>query len=462
MKSKSLPSSSPAQRLIQFAGELTTASVPTTIMEQAKWCLLDGVGCALFGSTQPWGRIMMEEIVAEHARGPCTILGNEKTVPAPAAALCNGTALHGFELDDLIPAAIVHPGCVILPAALAAAEAADASGDRLLRGIVAGYEATARLSAALGLAPSHRGFHKTAVVGPVAAAIAAGVVNGLSAAQSSAAVGLACSSASGIKSFATGGGGMVKRMHAGRAAEAGVRMSQLARRGFTGPETAIDGRYGLLEAFGGESARSQCLTDGLGEEWALNDVWVKVYPICGWIQGVVQLLLAMRGAKPLTENRIKKVRVGTSKFAVTNNGNSSPSDTMQAQYSIPYCAALALTGNPSDPASFALEAINDPGWRPIAERVELYVDPQSEAVYPAHFGCHVTLHLDTGEVREDSLLDAHGTAADPCSQNERIAKFRRLASAVLSTRAVSAFLQKFELLEQMNSTREFTAILRQH
>jgi len=357
---------------------------------------------------------------------------------------------------------VLGPGCVIVPAVLAAAEAADATGDRLLRGIVAGYEATARLSAALGLAPSHRGFHKTAVVGPVAAAIAAGVVNGLPAAQISAAVGLACSSASGIKSFATGGGGMVKRMHAGRAAEAGVRMSQLATRGFTGPDTAIDGRYGLLEAFGGESARPQCLTDGLGEVWAVNDVWVKVYPICGWIQGVVQLLLAMRGAEPHTGTRIKKVRVGTSKFAVTNNGNSSPSDTMQAQYSIPYCVALALTGNPGDPASFAPEAINDPGWRAIAERVELFVDPQSEAVYPEHFGCRVTLHLDTGEIREGSLLDAHGTAADPCSRNERIAKFRRLASAVLSARATNSFLERFELLEQMDSTRELTAVLREH
>src|SRR5690606_20484144 len=127
------------------------------------------------------------------------------------------------------------PGTVIIPAVLAAGEAAGSSGSQNLAAIVAGYEATARISLALGVEPSQRGFHKTSVVGPVAAAIAAGTAMELTVSELQNAVGLACSMASGIKAFAAGaGGGMVKRMHAGRAAEAGVRAAQLARRGFTG------------------------------------------------------------------------------------------------------------------------------------------------------------------------------------------------------------------------------------
>jgi 2-methylcitrate dehydratase PrpD len=195
---------------------------------------------------------MADEIFADGSEGPCSVLGSPRTAPPALAALCNGTAAHGFELDDLLPASIVHPGTVIIPAVFAAAEASNASGMALLRGIVAGYECMSRLSLALGLEPSHRGFLKTSVVGPVAAAIASGVVMSLSSDELVCAAGLACSTASGIKAYAGGsGGGMVKRMHAGRAAEAGVRMARLAQRGFTGPRAAVDGRYGLLEVFAG-------------------------------------------------------------------------------------------------------------------------------------------------------------------------------------------------------------------
>ena len=461
MKLESLPSQSPALRLIEFANALGAAPLPQSLMAQAKGCLLDALGCGLFGSGQPWAQIMAEEISAERPQGACTIYGHSGTTAAAAAALCNGTAIHGFELDDLIPSSIIHPGTVIVPAVVAAAESADATGERLLRGIIAGYEAMSRLSLALGLEPSHRGFHKTSVVGPVAAAIAAGVVMDLPTEQLSCAVGLACSTASGIKSFAGGsGGGMVKRMHAGRAAAAGVRMSQLARRGFTGPAAAVDGRFGLLEVFGGQSAEPDQLWQALGERWAINEVWVKVYPVCGWIQGVVQLLLALRGPQPLEAARIRKVTVATSEFAVKYNGNKSPSDTMEAQYSIPYCVAVALTADAGDPHAFSLDAIKDPVRRAIAERVELCVDPQSEAVYPKQFGTRVLLHLDSGEVKEAATLDPHGTAADPCTGEERIAKFTRLAGLSPLKRDPAAIVAAVQTLDMAKSARELGKLLR--
>ena len=461
MKLETLPSKSPALRLIEFSSALGSAPLPPSLIEQAKGCLLDALGCGLFGSGQPWAHIMSEEIFAERAQGNCTVFGHSGTTSAAGAALCNGTAIHGFELDDLIPSSIIHPGTVIVPAVVAAAESVDATGERLLRGLIAGYEAMSRLSLALGLEPSHRGFHKTSVVGPVAAALAAGVVMDLPPEKLICAVGLACSTASGIKSFAGGsGGGMVKRMHAGRAAEAGVRMSQLARRGFTGPAAAIDGRFGLLEVFGGQSAEPDHLGRGLGEQWAINEVWVKVYPICGWIQGVVQLLLALRGPQPLEPVRIRKVTVGTSEFAVKYNGNRSPSDTMEAQYSIPYCVAVALTADAGDPGAFSLEAIKDPARRAIAERVELGVDSESEAVYPKQFGSRVQLHLDNGEVKEAATLNPHGTAADPCTSAERIAKFMRLAGLSPLKRNPVAIVDAVQTVDTAKSARRLGALLR--
>lgn len=393
---------------------------------------MDGIGCGLFGASQPWSEIMAAQLFAEKSQGASTLLGYAAPLSAAAAALANGTAIHGFELDDLLPAAIIHPGTVIIPALLAVAEAGNVSGDALLRAIAIGYEVTARISIAMGQDASHHGFHKTSVVGPVASSIAAASLLGLSEEQVTCAAGIAASMASGVKAYvASGGGGMVKRMHAGWAAQSGVRAALLAREGFTGPSGAVDGRYGLLEVFGGKAANPEHLTLGLGESWAINAVWFKVYPMCGWIQGVSQLLTAMRagitGGKPLQANQIKKVTVGTSKFAVNGNSNPAPADTMDAQYSIPYCAGLALTGDPGDPRAFEPAMFNDPTLRDLATRVEVVPDDDCEAVYPARFGSRVTLQLANGASHSALTLDPHGTPADPCSDAELTAKFQRLA-----------------------------------
>ncbi|MDW3682785.1 MmgE/PrpD family protein [Cupriavidus sp. CV2] len=447
-----------ARRLIEYLHALGD-DTPSDVIEKARWCLLDAIGCALLGVRQPWGKIMAEEVLADASRGSSTILGSTGEVAPGQAALCNGTAMHGFELDDLLSAALIHPGAVIVPAVLAAGEAVDASGVQILRAIVAGYEATGRISMALGTEPSQRGFHKTSVVGPVAGALAAGLAMHLPLEKLLNATGLGCSCASGVKNFALGSAGMVKRMHAGRAAEAGVRMAMLARRGFTAPSTAIDGRFGLLDAFGGGKARPELLDAALGTGWAIDDVWVKVYPICGWIQGVVQLLVAMRDGLGLDVQSIERIVIATSKFAVQNNANADVNDTMDAQYSIPYCAALALTGDPGDPMEFNLAAVRDPLRASIARRVELLVDPIAEQVYPRQFACRVEVHLKNGAVHGAETRDAHGTPGDPCDEAEKIAKFSRLVR--LSTLPISAqeVIDNVYGLEKLPSIRMLTRLL---
>src|SRR5689334_20449091 len=206
MKQENLPSRSRSRELVEFVHALKPEALPPDIVLRAKGVLLDSLGCTLFGSLQPWSKIMADEVLSESPKGRSTIVGRKEPVAAPAAALCNGTATHGFELDDLLDEAIVHPGAIIVPAALAAAESVDASGSKLLTGIIAGYEVLNRVGLAAGTEPAHRGFHKTTIIGPVGAAIAAGVILNLKPEQLMAATGLACSTSSGIKSFAAGTG----------------------------------------------------------------------------------------------------------------------------------------------------------------------------------------------------------------------------------------------------------------
>lgn len=460
MKAES-PSPLLARELIDFLQRLDVKSVPAAVTDIAKWCLLDSLGCVMFGSTQEWSRIMREEMSAEGARGDSTVVGCAKPFAAPAAALCNGTAGHGFELDDLLDEPIVHPGAIIIPAALATAESVNASGARLLLGIIAGYESMNRIGLAMGLEPAHRGFHKTTLVGPVGAAIAAGVVMNLTPERLLGAAALGCSTASGIKSFAAGtGGGMMKRMHAGRAAESGVRMAQLAARDFSAPPSAIDGKFGLLEVYGGKDIAPRELVADLGKRWATENVYVKVYSCCSWIQAAVQQLVALRGDRLYAPQDVAKIRIGVSSYAAKNNGAVAPPDIMGAQYSFPYCAALALTADPADPSMYTEREIAHAGRRELAKRVELYVDPEMEAAYPKHYGSRIDVELASGKTLKSFVMDPHGMPADPVTEAERLAKFRRLSAPVVPAAKAEEIIRKVRAVETVASARELSALLK--
>ncbi|WP_439623567.1 MmgE/PrpD family protein [Shinella sp.] len=448
-----MTTNSHAHDLIDLVRQISVETLPPAVVEQAKICLLEALGCGVFGASQPWSRILADEMIAEGTQGFSTVIGRGR-LAAPAAALCNGTAIHGYELDDLIAESVVHPGAAVIPAALAAAEAVEASGARLLEAIVAGYEVTHRIGLALGAEPSRRGFHVASLSAPAGCAVAAGIVMGLTRDELLSAIGLSCSAAGGVKSFAIGkGGGMVKRLHLGRAAEAGVRAAQLARRGFLGPPFAIDSRFGLVEVFGGGSANVARLSEGLGSQWAISKTWFKVYPICGWIQSTVQLLSQMRGPEPLTSVDIAHVRVGVSKYAAQNNSEPAPIDTMGAQYSIPYCAALSLMGDPRDPDMFSAAMVNRADIRELAARIEIVVDPRIDAVYPSQYGACVSLALTDGRTFEGTVLDCHGTPVDPCTQAESREKFKLLTRGRLSEAQAETLTEHVRTLADLASVR---------
>jgi 2-methylcitrate dehydratase PrpD len=448
------------QKLVSHLASLRIDKLPASAVANARWCFLDSLGCGLFGADKEWTRILAAEIESDRAQGACTVFGSSRRAAAPAAALCNGTASHGFELDDLLDEAIVHPGAIIVPAALAAAESSGASGADVVLGVIAGYEVLNRVGLALGMEPAHRGFHKTSLAGPIGAALAAGVVMKLEEPQLKSAIGLACATASGIKTFAVGeGGGMMKRMHAGRAAESGVRMAQLGARGFSGPPNAVESRFGLLEVFGGEGAKPEALDADIGSRWAVENVYVKVYPCCSWIQSSVQQLAALRGRSPLAPADIRRIEIGTNSYARRMNGTVLPADTMGAQYSIPYCAALALTGDPADPAMYGDAVLDDPARRALAQRVELVVDDEMEALYPQHYGSRVRVELANGDVRMSKVLDPHGMPADPVTEAERVEKFRRLASSQLRPTEVDRVIEIVCSLERQASIKALSEAL---
>ena len=359
--------STPGARLVDYLCGLRESDLTDALSGYAVMATLDNVACGLYGARQPWSRIAADLVLSEGSHGRATLYGNPVPVAPVPAALANGTSTHAFELDDVLLGALSHPGAVVFPAALAAAETHGCSGGRFLLSLVAGYEAMWRVARALNTSHNARGFHTTSVAGPVAATIAAGTVMGFDASRMNSAIGIAGSSAGGLKAFTQGSGGMIKRMHPGLASQAGVRACELAARGFTGPQLAIDGKFGLIPAFEGETARPRELDEDLGTAFAITHVHVKLWPCCSLLHSAVQALEEARRQPGFDSARIARIVMRTSARIITQNGDPDPREPMAAQYSLPFCAGAALASDAQDPLTFEAQNIGNPAVRSLMQ-----------------------------------------------------------------------------------------------
>src|SRR5438270_2229750 len=255
--------------LARYAAALRYEDLPEAVVACAKDAIVDTVAACICGSALPWSRIVIDYAERTGPGGTSRILGRGGAVQAPAAALANGALAHAFELDALTrPGAGAHPGATVLPPALAVAQQAgvEATGRDLIAAFVAGNEVMIRIGRATGHTNEARGFHAPGTTGPFGAAVACGHLLGLDAAQMTNAIGIAGSLAGGLLEFAKGDGGTVKRLHLGRASEAGVLAASLAVAGFAGPKTVLEGRFGFLRVFCTEFDAS-ALTKGLGQDF---------------------------------------------------------------------------------------------------------------------------------------------------------------------------------------------------
>src|SRR5215470_3285987 len=265
-------------RLAEYAAALRYEDLPAAVVRQAKECIVDTVGAIICGSTLPWSRIVIDYAERTGPGGKSHILGRGSAVQAPAAALANGALAHAFELDSLTrPGAGAHPGATVLPSALAIAQEQGADGRALIAAFVAGNEVMIRVGRATGHTNEARGFHAPGTTGPFGAAVAAGHLLGLGPAAMTNALGIAGSLCGGLLEFARGDGGMVKRLHLGRASEAGVLAASLAAGGFEGPRTVLEGEFGFLKVFCTKWDESH-LTKGLGSDFVTLSAVLKRYP----------------------------------------------------------------------------------------------------------------------------------------------------------------------------------------
>jgi 2-methylcitrate dehydratase PrpD len=408
-----------ARQILQIGkGGLTSAD-----RDQLRRLMLDCLGVSRVGATLSWTQSLIDWASRFRGSGSAPVVGTKLSVAPSIAALVNGTAAHGYELDDTHDASMSHPGAVVIPAALAVAAELGSSADDTLAAIACGYEAMARIGMAADAARViHDGFHPTALFGPFGAAAAAGRLMGLDAHGLARAWGHALSLAGGSMQFADEAEGTtVKRLHAGYAAQNGVLAAEFAVRGIGAPARALDGKYGFLALFSKAPKVSELRVPSDGP-LQIHLISFKPYSCCRLFHSLIDGLREVSDDFSLKPEAIARIDVRGPAVIFEQHMLRRPTSVMAAQYSLPFVIGATLVYGPHRYDSYREDKLADPSILSLADRVSGEADAEIEAHYPAQMGTAVELTRADGTRRRAKVMDSRGTAANPLSTDALYAK----------------------------------------
>jgi 2-methylcitrate dehydratase PrpD len=448
------------QRLARFAVDLKYRDIPAPVIERAKDCILDTLAVCLYGSTKPWSQTVSEFVRDAGLPGRSTVVGmNWKAQPAQAT-LANGVMAHAFELDNVRqPGAGVHPGATAFLPAFAMAEATKADGKSLLTAFVAACEVMSRIGVAAGNSLERRGFHAPGLTGTFGAAIAAGRLLRLDAVKMVNALGIAGSYSGGLIEFSRcQEGAMIKRLHLGKAGEGGVTAALLASRGFAGPESVLEGKFGFCRTYS-DSPRLGYLTHRLGRTFESMNICIKRCACHINAHAPIEALQMLREQVDLAPEEIREITVGGIEKLVTHHAIYRPRDLMMAQYSIPFCVALSLYFDPTDPASFDEKKLKDKNILTMMRKVRLKVDPEIEQKGWDR-AARVTVALANKRRHSQLIVHFKGTPRNPMSRAEVEDKTRKLTRAILPGRRLEGLVEAVENLHKLDDVSRLGAFLR--
>src|SRR3954469_5451033 len=357
--------------------------------------------------------------------GACTAIGHARALDSAGAAFVNGTAAHGEDFDDTFEGGPVHAGAAVVPAVLAIAEREKLAGRDALAGIAVGCELMCRASLVAPKRIHKAGFHPTAVLGALGAAAGAATAMRLNSRQFVDALGVVGSMASGIIEYLAEGA-WTKRLHPGWAAQAGIRACDLARHGFVGARTVLEGARGFFHAFAhGEEGEWDKLTDGFGAEWIANGIAFKPYACGTMTQPYVDC--AVRLAKKIDVDSIVEVVCEGGEGTVHRLGEpladkQRPPNAYAGKFSTPYCIAAGFVLGHAGLDAFTEERVRDARLRALAAKVRYEIDPKNP--YPDRFTGHVRVKLKDGRTVEERQAHLRGGVDEPLSRADIEEKFR--------------------------------------
>ena len=440
--------------LSEFASGTRAADISAEAIAATKRHILDCAGVGLAATAEPAGRIVLD-ITREQGGAPqARVFGSSLRTSAISAAWANGSLSHLLDYDDT---GFSHPTACILPAALAMAEDASATGADLTAAVCVGLEVFERMSLS---GRQHepelrrRGFHPTSLYGCSAAAAAAGNIVRLNPGQMAVAIGLAAANAGGLtQHFGTWG----KGIHAGNAARAGVTSVLLARKDYFADPDGIDGDYGFFSAFHGTGNYNLGkVADGLGTHWSIVDpgLTIKRYPCCG---GNLRALDAARGL--LEEHGIKfddaaKLEVDVHPDLLCTVRFHKPTQGFRGKFSLDYVLAAMLLDGRVDLDSFSDEYCNSSRMRASLDKVQINTHPEWPDDAVSRRKSPVTITMKDGRKFAKTVEKVRGSPGNPMTRDELLGKYRGCASRVLKGERLERSIVALENLEKLATAKE--------
>src|SRR5882762_7115597 len=418
-----VPDVSVAEQLVDRILTIAPERLPDAMRQKCQDLAVDVIGLCLTARHQDY---VKSALAGCDDDGPCSAIGHARTLSAASAAFVNGTAAHGEDFDDTFEGGPVHAGAVIVPAVLAACERHRPDGAAARLGIAVGVETMCRLGLVTPKLVHKAGFHPTAVFGAMAAAAGVGAALRLDRRQMIDALGIAGSMAAGIIEYLAEGA-WTKRMHAGWAAQSGLRAALLARSGFNGPRTVFEGTHGLFHGFARTTQGNYDLLIGdFGSRWVAETLAFKLYPCGTMTHPYIDCArrLAERGlAAADIKEMICEVGEGTvHRLWEPLADKQRPPNGYGAKFSTPYCIAAGFVRGHLGLDAFGDDAVRDERLRSLAAKVRYEIDPDNP--YPDEFTGHVRARLKDGRTVEERQGHLRGGRNEPLSRADIEEKFR--------------------------------------
>jgi 2-methylcitrate dehydratase PrpD len=457
-------SDNPHTRAIaQFISQIRYEDIPAEVVARIKPLILDSFGCALYGTDLEWSRILRATLGQVDTTKACRVWGTPEFLSAPHAALVNGTLIQSFELDDVHRQGVLHVGAVTLPPLLAVTELRPGlSGRDFLAAAVAGYEIGPRVGKCMG--PQHigQGWHSGATVGVFSAAAGAARALSLSADQAVHALGIAGTQSAGL--MAAQYGAMVKRMHAGRAAQSGLYGALLAESGFTGIVDVFESPYGgFCTTFSRSTDRFKLdeLSWELGRQWETLRISLKFYSCVGSNHTTLDAIRMMQAKRPFGPDDVESIAVHGSQVTVEHVGwPYTPQGLTSAQLNLAFCVATLLLEGDVFVDQFSDDIVADKRRIDLSKKVSVVHDPAITARGSNYrHMVRVEVALKSGTKLEQTVEAPRGSEASFASETDIVRKFKNLATHTVSAAKADAVVNLVLGADKLARAYEIAAAL---
>lgn len=437
------------REVAEFGASLQFKDLPADLLTNAKQCIRDSLGCGAYGAPQPWTLAVARVVASLGQKQGASAWGMKLKADPLGAAFINGTAAQGFELDDCHDQSMSHYGAGVVPAVLASAEGfGKFSGQDIILATVAGYEIGTRIGNTVSPSAFHRGFHPCGLTSTFASAASIAKMLNLDVDQYVSALGLAGSQAAGL--MAAQFGAMAKRFHSGKAAQNGIIAALCAREGLTGVRDVLEAPYGGFCSTYSEKYDLSWATNGLGTEWEMRKNGFKQYSSLASSQTSVDALRGIIKRDGIHGKDVAKVRIGATNMVFVHCGwpYKPNGETITAQMNLPFTAAVTLLEGNAFVDQYVDSKLYDPTIIDLANRVEVYVDPELDAGGPHEMrAVRVEVIMKDGTSHKWEQTYRSGHWANPIPEEDLAAKFRDLASRVLTDEAVAGIEKVIDNLE---------------